>query len=821
MKNQLRLIVLSILLPFATFSQYSISGSIQDSLKNSIVGARITILETYVGALSNLDGSYKLSDLTNGVYTVVADQIGFETLKQNVIISGADIKLDFQLEKTVVSLDEITIEGSRVNQNSPFVHVDIDKKEIESSNLGQDMAFLLQSTPSIVSTSDAGGGVGYTGFRIRGSDATRINVTVNGIPMNDAESHGVYWVNMPDLASSTESIQIQRGVGSSTNGTAAFGASVNLKTDLVSKEAYGEVSSSYGSFNTNKNTLKLGTGLLNKHWALDGRLSSITSDGYIDRASSDLSSYYLSGGYYGKKTVVKAITFAGKEKTYQSWYGTPEAKVNDDDEGVQTSIANNWFGAKDSANLINSGRTYNYYTYDNEVDNYNQDHYQLHLSHQFNRSLSLTAAGHYTYGRGYYEQFRNQDNLTDYSLKPVIIGVDTITKTDLIRRRWLDNHFYGGVFNVKYQSKKINVIVGGGLNQYVGDHFGEIIWAQYSSNSNIRDKFYDNTGTKTDANLYAKADYAVSKKLALFVDIQGRSVDYNVKGIDIGLGTLSVDTAFVFFNPKVGANYQINDEFRAYASLSVGNREPVRSNFIDNPKSEQPSHETLYDYEAGFEAKFQKLFVQGNFYFMDYKNQLVLTGALTDVGSGIRVNTDNSYRAGVELVAGFKINKKLDLTFNTTFSQNKIEEYTEVITDYTNSEKGELVDVVYKDTYISFSPSVIAASILTFKPVKGLVMTLRTKYVGDQFLDNTGSHSRKLKAYTTTDFGISYSLKLSKLKEIQFNALINNVFNQMYSSNGYTWGYLYEGQRTRERATENWLYPQAGTNFLAGVTVKF
>ena len=328
MKNKLRLIVLSVLLPFATFSQYSISGSIQDSLKNSIVGARITILETYVGALSNSDGSYKLSGLTNGVYTVVADQLGFETLKQNIIISGADVKLDFRLEKTVVSLDEITIEGSRVNQNSPFVHVDIDKKEIESSNLGQDMAFLLQSTPSIVSTSDAGGGVGYTGFRIRGSDATRINVTVNGIPINDAESHGVFWVNMPDLASSTESIQIQRGVGSSTNGTAAFGASVNLKTDLVSKEAYGEVSSSYGSFNTNKNTLKLGTGLLNKHWALDGRLSSITSDGYIDRASSDLSSYYLSGGYYGKKTVVKAITFAGKEKTYQSWYGVDESKVN-------------------------------------------------------------------------------------------------------------------------------------------------------------------------------------------------------------------------------------------------------------------------------------------------------------------------------------------------------------------------------------------------------------------------------------------------------------------------------------------------------------
>lgn len=790
MKNQLRLIVLSALLPFAAFSQYSISGSVQDSLKNSIVGARITILKTYAGALSNSDGSYKLSGLTNGVYTVVADQLGFETLKQNIIISGADVKLDFQLEKTVVSLDEITIEGSRVNQNSPFVHVDIDKKEIESSNLGQDMAFLLQSTPSIVSTSDAGAGVGYTGFRIRGSDATRINVTVNGIPMNDAESHNVYWVNMPDLASSTESIQIQRGVGSSTNGTAAFGASVNLKTDLVSKKAYGEVSSSYGSFNTNKNTLKLGTGLLNKHWALDGRLSSITSDGYIDRASSDLSSYYLSGGYYGKKTVVKAITFAGKEKTYQSWNGVDESKVN------------------------GPGRTDNYFTYDNQVDNYNQDHYQLHLSHQFNSSLSLTAAGHYTYGRGYYEEFINQDGFADYGLDSVFVGNDTISESDFIRRLWLDNHFYGGVFNVKYQSKKINLIVGGGLNQYVGDHFGEIIWAQYSSNSKIRDKYYDSKGTKTDANLYAKVDYTLSKKLALFVDLQVRNINYKVSGTDNDLRNLNVDTAFVFFNPKIGVNYQINDKFRTYASLSVGNREPVRSDFIDNPQNNQPSHETLFDYEAGIEAKFQKVFVQGNFYFMDYTNQLVLTGAINDVGSAIRVNTPNSYRAGIELVAGFKINKKLDWTFNATVAQNKISKFTEKIKD-------ELTEVVVKnvfeDTDISFSPSLIAASVLTFKPVKGLAMTLRTKYVGDQFLDNTGSDSRKLKAYTTTDLGVSYSLKLSKFKEIQFNALINNLFNKMYSSNGYTWVYLYDGSQSEG----NGLYPQAGTNFIGGVTLKF
>jgi len=817
MKNQLRLIVLSVLLPFAAFSQYSISGSIQDSLKSSIIGARITVLETYVGVLSNTDGSYTLNGLKDGTYTVVADQLGFETLQQVVTISGADVQLDFQLQKSVVSLDEISIEGTRVSGNSPFVHTNIDKKDIESSNLGQDIAFLLQATPSLVATSDAGAGIGYTGFRIRGSDASRINVTVNGIPINDAESHGVYWVNMPDFASSTENIQIQRGVGSSTNGAAAFGGSVNLKTDLVSKEAYGELTSSVGSFNTKKNTLKLGTGLINKYWALDGRLSTISSDGYIDRASSDLSSYYISGGYYGKKTVVKAITFAGKERTYQSWWGTPEARANGDTAGLKVASDNAWFSAKEYDNLTKSGRTYNYYTYDNEVDNYAQDHYQLHLTHQFNSSLSATFSGFYTYGRGYYEQFKLQDDLADYNLDSVFVGNDTISQSDIIRRRWLDNDFYGGVFNVKYQTKKFNLIVGGGINQYDGGHYGEVIWAEFASNSNIRERYYDNTGNKTDMNLYAKADYSISKKLDLFLDMQVRKVAYTVSGIDNDLTKINIDTAFTFFNPKAGVNYQVNDRLRTYASFSVGNREPVRTDFIDNPKNQQPAHETLYDYEAGAELKLQKMFVQANFYYMDYTNQLVLIGDLNDVGSPIRTNTPNSYRAGIELIAGFKLHKKLDWMINGTFSQNKIKKFTETVADYTN-DGYVLTEKTYENSDISFSPSVIAASVLTFKPVKGLIYSLRTKYVGEQYLDNTESSTRKLKAYITTDLGVSYTFKLNKIKEIQLNFLVNNIFDELYSSNGYTWGFI---DTNGKRVSENYLYPQAGTNFLAGVIIKF
>lgn len=808
------LVAICVLAPLAMFSQYSIKGSAKDTTDQALNGAMVRILNSYVAVATNADGNYKISDLSDGTYQVVVEYIGYASQQKEVVINGADVELNFNLRSSATSLEAIIVEATRVKSNSPIAHTNVSKEDLAKNNLGQDIAFLLQTTPSIVSTSDAGAGVGYTGFRIRGSDATRINVTVNGIPMNDAESHGVYWVNMPDFASSTENIQIQRGVGTSTNGSAAFGASVNLKTDLVSEDAYGEISSSYGSFNTNKNTLKLGTGLLNKHWAIDGRLSSITSDGYIDRASSDLSSYYLSGGYYGKKTIIKAITFAGKEKTYQSWYGTPEAKLNEDAAGIQASIDNNWFGTKDANNLINSGRTYNYYTYDNEVDNYAQDHYQLHLNHQFNSNLSASAAGHYTYGRGYYEQFRVQDDLVDYNLDSVILNSDTVTTSDLIRRRWLDNHFFGGVFNVKYQTNKLNLVVGGGLNKYIGDHFGEIIWAQYASNSSIRDKYYDNTGTKTDGNVYAKADYAINDKLDVFVDVQVRNVTYKAEGIDSDQRTLGVDTAFTFVNPKAGVSYAINEKLRSYVSVSVGNREPVRNDFIDNPNNAQPSHETMVDYEGGVEYKSSRLYTQANLYYMDYTNQLVLTGALNDVGSSIRTNVENSYRAGIEIVAGYKFHKNFEWMVNGTFSQNKIEEFTEVIADYTNG--FDLVENVYKDTDISFSPSVIAASVFTFRPAKGLELRLQTKYVGSQFLDNTASKDRQLDAYTTTDFGASYSLKLKNFKEIQFNVLVNNVFDEMYSSNGYTWGFI-----SGDRITENWLYPQAGINFLGGVTLKF
>ena len=779
------------------FSQYSISGVVKDTLNNPVFGAVVKIENTYQAVFTNPDGAYELTNLSDGTYKISAEILGKEKVVKTVVITGSNVTADFLLKGSPFSLDAVSVEATRVKENAPIAHVNVNKEDYEKINLGQDIASLIKLTPSIVTTSDAGAGVGYTGFRIRGSDATRINITVNGIPINDAESHGTFWVNMPDFASSTQNIQIQRGVGSSTNGAAAFGASVNLQTDLVSDSAYAEVSSSYGSFNTNKNTIRLGTGLINKHWAMDGRLSSISSDGYVDRASVDLSSYFLQGGYYGDKTIVKAVTFAGKEKTYQAWAGI----------------------SKDS---LETNRTYNPYSYDNEVDNYAQDHYQLHLTHEFNNKLTANASLHYTYGRGYFEQFRDGDDFINYGIDTLFTVNDTITSGDFIRRRWLDNHFYGGVYSIKYHTKKANFILGGGYNEYVGDHFGEIIWAQYAGNSSIRDKYYDNQGKKTDFNSYLKSEFSVTNKINGFVDLQIRSIDYSNSGIDNDLGELYVDTSFVFFNPKVGLNYQLSDKILGYGSFSVANREPVRNDFIDNPKNAQPNHETLYDYEAGLEGRFKKVLGQVNFYYMDYRNQLVLTGALNDVGSSIRENVDVSYRAGVELSGSFKLTKSVEWTLNTTISQNKIDNFIEIVTKYDTLPDGSdteyPVEFPNKNSDISFSPSIIAGSLISYKPAKGLEFGLQTKYVGMQYLDNTSNEERSLPAYTVSDFIASYSTSFLSLKHVHLNLLVNNIFNEMYSNNAWSWTGLTIND---DRINDIGYYPQAGTNFLTGVTVKF
>ncbi len=799
---------------FNVFAQFSILGTVKDSVNQPIIGATVRVAEAFKGVFTDNNGKYKLSNLKEGSYVIEVSFIGYETQHFNVDNLTKDVEVNFDLKQSTTSLEEVIVSGTRVEDDSPFAHTNISQQEFEKNNLGQDIPILLENSVSMVSTSDAGAGVGYTGFRLRGSDASRINVTINGIPLNDSESQGVFWVNMPDFASSTESIQIQRGVGSSTNGAGAFGGSVNLQTLELREKAYGEISGSYGSFNTHKETVKFGTGLINNRFAFDGRISNIQSDGYIDRATSDLKSFYLSGGYYGKKLSVKAIVFSGKEITYQSWWGTPESRITGNKEAMETHAINNGLDSAQSHNLLNSGRTYNFYEYENEVDNYQQDHYQLHVSNQFNEKLNATVAFHYTYGRGYFEQFRKQDAFSTYGLNDLVIGNTTITNSDFIRRRWLDNAFYGATYNLNYKSEKIKVTLGGAYNIYDGDHFGEIVWTEFSNGSDIRDQYYGNNGEKKDFNSYLKANYKLSSKTNIFGDLQVRTIDYIVSGIDNDLSTISVDTNFVFFNPKVGISHKLNKKIRVYASFAVGNKEPSRNDFIDSPANKQPKHETLYDYELGADFTFKKVIIHGNFYYMDYDNQLISTGALNDVGTPIRINVVESYRAGFELNTSFLISKKVKLNLNTTYSQNKISEFIEVIADYTNG--FDLVENNFSNSDISFSPDIIGAASIDYNPFKGINLMLQTKYVGYQFLDNTANDKRKIDAYQTVNGRISYTLFPKKIREISINFMANNIFDTFYSSNGYTFSYIFG-----ETITENFYYPQAGTNFLVGMTMKF
>lgn len=714
-------------------------------------------------------------------------------------------------------LDDVIVYATRANENTPTTYSEISKKEIEHVNLGQDLPILLNLSPSVVTTSDAGAGVGYTGLRIRGSDATRINVTINGIPVNDSESHGVFWVNMPDLASSVDNIQIQRGVGTSTNGAAAFGATVNLQTNVPSRDAYAEVNNSFGSFNTRKHTLMYNTGLLNDKWSFESRLSKINSDGYIHRAESDLQSYFLSGGYYGDKTIIKALVFGGHEITYQSWWGTPQAVLENDRDGIEEVIANNGYSEEQAENIRTAGRTFNYYLYENEVDNYKQDHYQLHLSHQLNDVLTINAAGHYTYGRGYFEQFREDDDFADYNLNNVIIGNDTITSTDLIRRRWLDNDFYGTTFSLNYLNDDLDITFGGAWNKYDGDHFGEIIWAQYASNSDIRYRYYDNVGLKTDFNVYLKTNYQLND-LNLFADLQVRKIDYETVGIDNDLRAIDAGDDYTFFNPKVGATYTLNENSNVYASFAIGNREPVRNDFIDAPNGETPKHETLRNLEVGYRKFGQDFSFQANYYLMDYENQLVLTGELNDVGSSVRQNVPNSYRMGIELVGAYQFTDQLRWDANVTLSRNKIENFTEIIYNYgTNFDEFNIEETQYKDTDISFSPNVIGGSQLTYSPIDGFEAALRSKYVGKQYLDNTSNDNRSIDPYFVNDLRLSYNFSLSSVENVNISLLVNNILDEEYSSNGYTFGYAGGEYVVRE----NYYYPQAGRNFLLALNLRF
>ena len=726
------------------------------------------------------------------------------------------------------TLDEFEVTTTRVGEKSPVAHENISNEEIEVNNHGVDLPILLDQATSVVTTSDAGAGIGYTGIRVRGSDATRVNVTINGIPFNDAESQGVFWVNMPDISSSTDDIQIQRGVGASTTGASAFGASLNLSTlsTINATKPYGEISNSYGSFNTLKNTIKLGTGLIDGKWNFEGRLSKVTSDGFIDRASSDLNSYYLSGSYLGEKTSIQAVAFSGQEVTYQAWNGIPLSFLE---------------------NNSDSGKTYNPYEYENEVDNYNQSHYQLHFTNKPNKNLKLNASLHYTRGIGYFEQYKgigqnaslnyfSQESLSDYGLQDVITtSGDTISETDLIRRRWLDNHFYGIVYSAEYNADNFQFILGGGANQYLGGHYGEVIWAQYASNGNIRHRYYDNDATKNDINIYGKLNYDLNSNFNIYVDLQQRFVSYDFIGLDENGSDLSQNAKLSFFNPKVGFNYLINTNTSLYAFAGIGNKEPSRNDYTESTPSNRPDHENLLDIEFGYRYSSEKMSFAANFYNMQYKNQLILTGELNDVGSAVRINIPNSYRRGLELSGAFKLMDKLTWKLNTTLSQNKIAEFNEFVDNW---DTGGLDEVAHENTNIAFSPSIIAGSQLIFTPFKTpdngtLDFVLVTKYVGEQFIDNTSSEFAKLDAYLVNDFRVSYSVKTKVFKELVISSWVRNLFNKNYISNAWIYRFNTTGDPTSYDSYANaegsgtnsfnqiGAFNQAGINFFLGLKLRF
>ena len=699
-----------------------------------------------------------------------------------VLIVTANASLFAQNNQTQDStatqnLDEVLVKAVRVKPNAPITHSNVSKEEIQKRNLGQDIPVLLNYLPSVVSSSDAGAGIGYTYLRVRGSDATRVNITINGIPYNDSESQGTFWVNLGDFASSVESLQLQRGVGTSTNGSGAFGASLNILTDAVSKDSGGQIANSFGSFGARKHSVKFTTGLIHDNFEFSGRLSKIYSDGYVDRAFTDLKSYYLQGNYVDDNTFVKAITFGGKEQTYQAWYGLSQNQLQED-------------------------RTQNPYTYDNETDNYWQDHYQLHWNETLNSNWATNIGLNYTRGKGYFEQFKDDRSAAAYN-NLINDG------SDVIVRRWLDNHFYVVNANGTYQKNGFELISGISYSDYTNEHYGEIIWgSDLADGTNIRDRYYLSISDKSDFSVFSKATFRLSGKIQAFVDLQGRFVAYTTTGLTSNRTPIDVDEKFNFFNPKLGFTYEINDNNSLYTSYARANKEPNRNDFESN--AAEVKSETLNDFELGWRHQSSGFTLSANLYYMQYNNQLVLTGAIDNVGEYLRENVDKSYRLGLELDASVSLTENVSLNSNVAISKNKIQNLT-INRDGMAQNLG--------DTNIAFSPDVISTHALEYVPNTKFRAALIGKYVGEQYMSNTDTKASKLDSYFVTDLNFSYALPVkTAFKSVVFTAMVNNLFNLEYVDRGYTYLDTWSGPTATEIQG---YYPQATRNFLLGMTLIF
>ncbi len=802
MKRVFILLMAMVLIPIAgLMSQVTLEGTVRDDATGEgVAGAHVFLDDSYRGTFTDSRGQFVFSRVEAGEYTLRVSHVSFTPYEEMVTLLGDKVVIEVSLEARVHMSEEFIVTAVRGSEQVPGASTTVQREELRSINLGQDLPFLLSVQPSVVHTSDAGTGVGYTGMRIRGVDQNRINVTINGIPLNDPESHAVYWVNMPDFAASIEEVQIQRGVGTSTNGAGAFGASVNIRTEQLNPKPYAHASMMGGSFNTMRTSVGFGSGLMENRFAFDGRFSRITSDGFIDRAFANLNSLYLSGGYYGKRTILKGVVMLGHERTYLAWSGIPS-------EVLDTNRTFNPLG-------IYYGPDGEVRYYDNEVDDYRQNHYQLHLIHRLSSQWNLNMALHATTGLGFYEGYKTNRRLSNYGLPNVVYGNDTIRRSDLIQRKWLDNTFYGATWSLIRSAAQSELTIGGAANIYDGDHFGTLPWIQHPGEVDKDHEWYFNNGLKRDANTFVKYLYRLTPKLVLFGDAQVRYIDYVIDGFDDDLRDVSQQHDYLFFNPKAGMSYRFNDRHESWFFSGIAHREPNRKNFTDAPEGELPRAERLYNAEAGHRYGSQNIAVSANVYLMYYTDQLVLTGEINQVGAPIMTNVERSYRTGIELAAAWRPTSMITWEANATFSRNTILDFTAYVDNWdTWSQEVEPLG----NTTIAFSPSVIANNIFRVTPVQNLQISLVNQYVGNQYLDNTGSSERMLDPWLVHNIHFRYVLNTQHVSNVEFHLLLNNILGEEYVSNGWIYRY-YEGG---EHRTMDGLFPQAGFHLMGGLSVRF
>jgi len=810
----LLLVQLMALWVFATPNESSgiltITGKVTDENLEPLVGATVIIENSLQGTSTDLDGSFSFTRLKSGTYKIIITYMGYE--KQEIEVILVDNKtINIILKTSSIMGEEIIVSSTRASSRMPIAQSTLKKEDLKNQNSGFDIPYLLEMIPSVVATSEGGTGVGNTAFRIRGTDMSRINVTVNNIPLNDPESQAVFWVNMPDFTNSVDNVQVQRGVGTSTNGAAAFGATVNFQTTTLTPIPFASAEFLYGSFDTWRTTAKVGTGLINKHFSFEGRFSKLNSDGYIDRGTSDHQSMFITGAWHTEKSILRLNIIHGEEHTGITWEGTP---------GYMLSTNRRYNPAGEYEDIEGNTKYYN-----DEKDNYAQTHYHLMFSNQVSKNISLNAASFWTIGKGYYEEYKEDRKFADYGITSVVVGTTTFERTDLIRQKWLDNDFYGTLASVNYREKNLDATIGGNWNRYDGNHFGKILWTEVNAGIPKNLEWYRNNGIKTDYSVFAKANWQTTNKLSLFGDIQYRSIKYELAGPDDDLADLDQTHSWNFYNPKFGMNYKISSSQDIFFSYGVANREPSRADIKDAMKygtSNTPKSERLLDYELGYNIKLPSFALSINLYYMNYKDQLVLIGKLSDVGYPLMTNVDISYRRGIEITTAFKPTKWLKWEVNTTLSKNQIKDFAEYLDQYDNSNDwNPLPQQVNNlgDTPISFSPSLVGSSNLTLNILKNLNLSLISKFVGKQYFDNTGNKGRMLDSYFVSNIKIDYQLKIKGLKSTRIEFYVNNIFDLMYEANAWVYRARFANDGSEYR--EDGYFPQAGRNFMLKIGVDF